>query len=481
VTHQARRDRLAANFWWIFAVIGFGSFLGPMSGSIVNVALPQIAASYGVDVQSIKWVVLSYLMVTTSLLPFTGKLGQKFGESRIYTAGFISYGIGSAACALAAHASVNVLVAARSLEAAGSALLFGVGSALVTRYVPPERRGLAFGLFGSIVGSALIAGPVIGGIIAGKYGWPWIFWVLVPVSVLGTIAALILLPEEPGSPTNMPALSSVLWIALVASATLLGEAFSKGLWIEYLPITLAAVVLSLVGLIFSEKRGQPLFDYDLFKIPVYSSGALANFLIFVVIYPLIIFLPFYLETYRALSPEHAGMFLAISPLFTILIGPGSGHLADRIGYRIPILGGLALNALGYCLMALGIYLNHLLLVGVSLGVMGIGGALFSGPMFAAMMGSVGPHQRALASSFGSLTRNMGFLAGTSLSAIAFGLLLWQRGGHALMLKARSEELANAVQLPDFQYAFGGVLIGCAVLTASALIIQRNFPNKPAHQ
>ena len=77
-------------------------------------------------------------MISTALLPFTGKLGQKFGESRIYTAGFVSYGIGSAACALAAHASVNVLVAARSLEAAGSALLFGVGSALVTRYVPPR-------------------------------------------------------------------------------------------------------------------------------------------------------------------------------------------------------------------------------------------------------------------------------------------------------------------------------------------------------
>lgn len=479
MSHQSRRDRLAANFWWIFAVIGAGSFLGPLSGSITNVALPAIAKGYGVDVQSVKWIVLVYLTVNTFLLPIVGKLGQKYGEARVYTIGFAVYCLGSIACALAVYGDLYTLVAARAFQAAGSALLFAVGSALVTHYVPAERRGLAFGLIGSIVATALIAGPVLGGLLA-SYGWQWIFWALVPVTIIGFIACLVLLPIDPGVPTDVPALSSLLWILVVVGVVLLGEAFSKGLWQQYLPLTAAFVVLAVLAFSYSERRGQPLFDYSLFRIPVYRMGALTNILIFIVIFALIILLPFYLIDYRGLDEIHAGMFLAISPLLSILIGPGSGHIADRIGYRMPVLGGLALNAVGYALMAAAIFSHALWLVGVSLGVMGIGGAIFSGPVFAAMMGSVAPQQRAMASSFGSLTRNLGFLAGTSLSAIAFGALLWVHGGRELMVAARTAELAKVVPEDAFTFAFGGVLIGSAVLTTIALLVAWKFPNKPAH-
>jgi MFS family permease len=482
--HARRRERLSANFWWIFAVIGAGSFLGPLSGSIVNVALPSIARGFSVDVQSAKWVVLAYLMVNTVLLPIVGKLGQKYGEARVYTIGFGVYCLGSIACALcgyavdAGHDGLWLLVGARVLQAAGSALLFAVGSALVTHYVPPERRGLAFGLIGSIVAIALVTGPVLGGVLADGLGWPWIFWVLVPVTLIGLVACLTLLPVDEPHGADIPAISSTLWAGVVIAATLLGEAFSKGLWVQYLPITLGLLVLSVIAFAYSERKGQPLFDYSLFRIAVYRMGAVTNILIFLVIFALIIFLPFYMIEYRGLSMKQAGMMLAISPLLSILIGPGSGHLADRIGYRFPVLGGLALNACGYALMAAAIYRDQLWLVGVSLGVMGAGGAIFSGPVFAAMMGSVSPQQRPLASSFGSLTRNLGFLGGTSLSAIAFGALLWRYGGYDLMLAARTSELHVVVAKPAFLFAFGGVLVGCAVLTTLALFMARKFPNRP---
>ncbi|MDQ3023658.1 MAG: MFS transporter [bacterium] len=518
-SHQRRRERLSANFWWIFAVIGAGSFLGPLSGSIVNVVLPSIARGFSVDVQSAKWIVLGYLMINTVLLPIVGKLGQKFGEARIYTIGFAIYCLGSITCALCSFAAdlgfngLLLLVAARALQACGSALLFGVGSALVTHYVPAERRGLAFGLIGSIVGIALVSGPVLGGALAANFGWPWIFWALVPVTLIGLAACLILLPlsggladdnaagstspsrDRPGSAqpsaepsgvqrsaehlTEIPAISSMLWVVIVVSATLIGEAFSKGLWLQYLPLTLTVLVFSVVGFAYSERLvGRTLFDYSLFRIPVFRMGALINILIFMVIFALIIFLPFYLEEYSRLDLLHVGLMLSISPLLSILIGPASGHIADRIGYRIPVLGGLALSVCGYALMALAIYSDTLLLVGISLGVMGIGGAVFHGPVFAAMMGSVSPQQRPLASSFGSLTSNLGFLSGTSLSAIAFGLLLWRYGGRGLMVDARTTELALAVDKPAFLFAFGGVLVGCAAAMALALALAWRFPNRP---
>ena len=213
---------------------------------------------------------------------------------------------------------------------------------------------------------------------------------LVPISVVGLIAALTILPVEPGVSANLPAWSSVLWVVIVASATILGETFSKGLWQQYLPLTLLLVVLSIVGFVVSERKGQPLFDYTLFKNAVYRMGALTNFMIFIVIYPLILFLPFYLQDYRGLSLGQSGLYLAISPVLSILVGPGSGHLADRIGYRVLVLGGLALNASGYALMAYGVQRDSLPLIAISLGVIGVGGALFSGPVFAAMMGKCHP-------------------------------------------------------------------------------------------
>lgn len=477
-----RAVRMLANPWLIFAVIGVGSFLGPLSGSITNVALPTIGKHFGADVQSVKWIVLSYLTVNTFLLPMAGKWGQRFGASRLYTMGFALYALGSAACGASAAFTFDTLVAARVFQACGSALLFATAGALVAKYIPVERRGLAFGLVGSIVAVALVTGPVVGGLICARFDWTWIFWLQVPVAVLGLLSCYLLLPHEPvNHPQPFPALSAITWVLLVSGLSIVGEAFSKGLWDEYLWLTVPATCIALLALLWTERRGPALFDYSMFRIQAFSLSVIGALMLNLIFFMLLLFLPFYLEDYVGIDLEKIGLLLGISPLASFISGPTSGHLSDRIGFRIPIISGMMLTAAGFFTLAGGVVWDRLWLVGLSLALLGLGSGMFGGPNFAAMMGSVANHQRPLASSMGSLTRNVGFMAGASVGSILFGLLLAQYGGRELMLAARSHVLTPA-SVPEtaFTFAFSRLVLVCGTLALLGVISCLRFPNRLEH-
>ncbi|GEM_PF-3107936 len=464
--------------WLLFAVVLIGSFLGPLSGSIINVALPSIAADYVIDVQTVKWVVLIYLLGSAALLPIVGKFGRWLGEARQFTAGLMIFTLAAAGCALAPHGSIAWLVVGRGVQAAGAALMFGMGPALVTRFIPTERRSLAFGIIGSVVAVALISGPPLGVVICDLLDWRWVFWVQVLVAAAGAVAAACLLPvdERDGAPV-IPVASIAGWFALMLGLVMISEAFSKGLWIEYLPLTGALTAAGIALFAFAETRRHRLFDYALFRYPAFWRGVIGSILLYLAIAVLILFMPFYLEDYLRLSTGMRGLLFSLSPLATVFAGPAAGHLADRIGFRVPVISGLVVALCGLTLMAWATTVDLLWAFGLGSAVMGAGTGLFSGPNFSAMMGSVSTAQRSIASGMSTLTRNIGFLVGTSVGALGFGLMLAAYGGRELMLAARTQQLAEAVPYDAFIYAFSRALGISAVLIVIALIVSLGFPNR----
>lgn len=490
-THKSQRaTRLHGNPWTIFIVVGLGSFLGPLSGSIVNVALPSIGVFFGTDVQSTKWVVLVYLMVATFLLPMAGKWGQRYGEGRLYTSGLAVYVLGSILCALTAYSPYRdllMLVGARAVQACGSSLMFATGGALVAKYIPVERRGIAFGLVGSIVAMALISGPVLGGVICAFSSWEWVFWLLVPVAITGFVASILVLPPEGPERVEfrLPIWSSAAWSVLVIAITLIGEAFSKGLWVHFLWFTTLVVCAALLWFVQAEKRGPSLFDYSMFSITTFRMAAQGAVMVNVIVFVLTLLMPFYLDVYLEMSQIHIGLLLGMAPLCSFFFGPIAGHIADKTGYRLPIIAGLVTMVVGYALLVLATANESQLYLAVGFGLLGAGSGMYGGPNFAAMMSSVLPTQRPLASSFGSLTRNIGFLAGTSLGSIALGLYLAHYGrvhhvSHNLMQAARNEVLSpQSVPEDAFVYAFSHVLLLCAIGCILVLLASLRFPNRPA--
>lgn len=466
------------NPWVLFAVLLMGSFLGPLSGSIINVALPSIGADYAIDVQTVKWVVLIYLLGSASLLPVVGKLGHWIGEGRQYTAGMIIFTIAAAACAFAPDSGISWLVIWRGIQSIGAALMFGMSPALVTRYVPGKRRSLAFGIIGSVVAVALITGPALGVIICDLLDWRWIFGVLLFAGAVTSVAASILLPpdQRAGRPV-IPFVSIAGWFMLILGLVMVGEAFSKGFWIEHLPLTGALTAIGIGIFAFGETRRHRLFDYTLFHYAAFEQGVISSILIYLSISVLILFMPFYLEDYEKLSTGMRMLFFSLSPISTIFAGPLGGSFADRIGFRLPIIAGLLAAMTGLVVMAWATISGQLWLFGLGSAITGAGNGLFSGPNFSAMMGSVSAAQRSIASSMSTLTRNIGFLIGTSLGALVFGLLLAAAGGRDLMIAARTHQLAEVVPYDAFVFSFSRALLMSAVLVAVALVICLRYPNR----
>jgi MFS family permease len=171
----------------VLFVLMVGTFLAPLDASIVNIALPSIASELNQTVSAVGWVATAYLLTNAALLLSMGRLGDVWGLRRVYVSGMLLFGGGSALCA--ASSSLGMLVAARVVQAVGASMLFAAGPALVTRAFPAERRGAALGMISLSVSAGLLVGPSLGSLLVGTFGWPAIFIVNVPLSIV--VAAIV--------------------------------------------------------------------------------------------------------------------------------------------------------------------------------------------------------------------------------------------------------------------------------------------------
>jgi MFS family permease len=356
--------------------------------------------------------------------------------------------------------------------------MFGMGPALLTLYFPAERRSLAFGITGSVVALALITGPPLGVVLCDLLDWHWVFWVQVPVALAGVIVCSILLPADVRHKRPLIPVASILsWFVFVAALILLSEAFSKGLWFSYWPLTTFVTIAALLLLIYAESRPLTLFNYTVLRYPAFWRGVIAAVLLYLAISTMILLMPFYLEDYLRLPTWEKGLIFGASPLATAFFGPAAGHLADRIGFRLPVIAGLVIFIISLPVMIWSLAASSLWAFILAFALMGMGSGLFSGPNFAAMMGSVSSAQRSVASSMSTLTRNLGFLLGLSLGSLLFGLELSWLAGTSMMHAARTQELASVVPLEVFKAAFERLLLINAALLIVALAFSLRFPNR----
>jgi MFS family permease len=483
-----------------------GTFLGPLGGVIVGVSLPTIAGEFHVGLQTVKWVILIYQLVMTFLLPVVARLGRRFGESRLFVLGFCIDGAGALVSGLIPGGMFWLLIVVRALQAVGAALLFALFSALVTRLVPPERRGVGFGLAGAVVGLSILIAPPLGGVLCAFMSWRWVFFVQLPFHVLGAVQGWRLLPRDPvGRREPEPWAGIGLWLVLVSALELLAEACSHGWQPRWAALLAGAALAALAAFVFSERGRLPLFNYAVFRFRAFWMGALGTLSINLVFQVMILLLPFYFETYLRYAPERMGLFLGLSPLATLVAAPLAGALSDRLGPRWVALSGFALGAAGFALMAwrgLGQGLaataaaggglaagggagggagtvagGSLLALGAGLALLGAAGGFFNSPVIATMMGSVGPELRPYASSVGSLTRNLGFVAGTTLGSLWLAQFMALRGWHGGA--ALQEAGSFSAPAGPFTYALTAVFWICAAWCALLAVAYGWYPNQRA--
>lgn len=401
--------------WYVMAAVGMGIFLATIDGSIVNIALPTLVRNLNTDFATVQWVVLAYLLTVTTLMLSVGRLADMIGKKSIYTVGFIVFTLGSVFCGLAP--SIYWLIAFRVLQALGAAMIMALGMGIITEAFPPNERGKALGISGSIVSVGIVIGPTLGGFLIDALTWRWIFFVNLPVGIVGTLMVIrfvpAIIPVGKQRFDYWGALSLFLSLLSLLSALTLGQQLGfTDLWT--LLLFVIGVFLLLVFIAIELRTKQPMIDLRLFKNRLFSISLITGFLTFVAIAGTIILIPFYLEEVLGYDTRQVGLLLAVVPISLGITSPLSGTLSDRYGTRPITVIGLVILLIGY--YALSSLDTHTSVISYLIRFLpiGIGMGIFQSPNNSAIMGTAPSERLGIVSGMLAITRSLGQAAGIAI-------------------------------------------------------------------
>ncbi|HEY0409378.1 MAG TPA: DHA2 family efflux MFS transporter permease subunit [Candidatus Dormibacteraeota bacterium] len=344
-------DVTPGNWALPLTVLVVGMFMSILDTDIVNVAVPTMQRDFGATTDQVQWVATIYTLMLGIVVPASGWLGDRYGLDRIYNVALVAFAAGSALCGVAW--SLNSLLFFRVVQAIGGGLMPAVSMAMLYKIVPPQKLGVAMGLFGLGVLFAPTVGPTIGGYLVEYVNWRLIFYINVPIGALGLIAALMALPRFPRIAGQRFDLGGFLTVSTGLFALLL--ALSKGAdwgWSSYRILGLAALgVLSLAAFVVVELSvAEPLLDVHVFRYWNFTLSLILISVLFAGLFGLYFYIPLFLQEGEGLGALQAGLLLLLPALLTGLTMPISGKIYDRIGARWPAAIGCLVVAYGTYLM-----------------------------------------------------------------------------------------------------------------------------------
>ncbi len=414
-------DKEFSGKWGVMLVVGIGTFMSTLVSSSINVSLPPIADFFGVAFSTVAWVSLAYLLTATSLLLPFGRAADLVGRRSVYISGFLVFVTGSALCALSV--SVLQLILSRGLQGVGGAMLMSCGPALITRFFPPNQRGKALGILGTIVAAGLTMGPPLGGFLVEALGWRSIFYVNIPIGFLGIAAGWVILKERASQPLKQKfdLKGAVFFVFSLVLLLLALDSFQKLGWrsVGMQWFLAGSLFFASMFLVNETKVDHPLIDLSFFRHRLFALANLSALVNFVCLLSVTFLMPFYLERVLGAPTSRVGMILIAVPLCSSVIAPLSGSLSDRIGSRFLSSFGLFLVGISlFSLLGLKADSNYADVV-FRLIILGVGVGMFSSPNTSSVMGSVGGKNLGVAAAVLATMRNLGMGIGVALTSSIF--------------------------------------------------------------
>ena len=402
--------------WWTLGAVAFGLFMIMLDNTIVNVALPAIEHSLHMSISSLEWIVTAYALTFAALLITGGKLGDMFGRRKMFIVGLVVFTLASLACGLAP--SAGFLIGARAVQGIGAALMNPATLSIITATFPPKERGQAIGIWAGVSALALAIGPLLGGLIVDNINWHWIFYVNVPVGVVGIVVSYFFIKESRDTSheqsIDLPGLVTS-GASLLALSYALIEGNNHG-WTspEILGLFAGAAVLLAAFILLEMRQRLPMLDLSLFKIGSFVGANLVAMLVSLGMFGVFFYISLYVQNILGYSPTKAGAIFLPMTILIIVVAPIAGKLSDRIGSRW--LMGAGMGILGVSLLLyqrIGLHTGFWsLLPQLLLG--GIGMALTMSPMTSAAMGSVPIDKAGVGSGVLNSFRQMGGSLGIAL-------------------------------------------------------------------
>lgn len=427
----------------ILAVVAITSFMGTFLISSINIALPSIEKTFGLNAVMLSWVVTSFLLATAMFLLPAGRWSDLSGVKKLYKAGLIIFTLSSLLCGLAP--SGGWLIAARYLQGIGAAFTNTTGQAILVGNFPPENRGRVLGISVSSVYLGLSFGPFLGGILTQQVGWRSIFFAAAVLGLLSTLVAYKFLDkDEPAAKTNQKmSLKGVIFFMAGLVCLVYGSSLIPGSvgWFIMAGGLLAMVIFWKI----ETKAKMPVVDTRLFtKNRMFAFSNLAALINYGSTSAIVFFLSLYLQKIQHLTPQQAGLILIAQPIMMTLFSPLVGRLSDRHEPRYFATTGMAMCSIGLASMStLHADTPHWLIIAILIWV-GLGFALFSSPNMNIIMSSVDRTQYGQASGSAASMRVVGQITGMTIVTLLFAGLF---GGKAI------DQVSDALFLIAMKWGF----------------------------
>jgi EmrB/QacA subfamily drug resistance transporter len=448
---------------WVVAATVLGSGVAFLDGTVVNVALPAIGADLGTSLAGLQWTVNAYLITLSSLLLLGGSLGDRLGRRRVFVAGLATFTAASVVCGLAPNAPF--LIAARTLQGAGGALLVPGSLAIIAATFHSDDRGKAIGAWSGLAGVASSVGPFLGGWLIDAVSWRLIFLINVPIAAVAIWITVRHVPETRAATEDPLDLAG----AALATTALAGLSYAA---IQHRGggalVAGVAGLAALVAFVIVERAStHPMLPLQLFRSPQFTGANLTTFAVYAGLGGALFLVVLRLQVSLGYSALEAGAALVPFTVIMLLLSPRAGALGQRVGARLPMTVGPIIAGSGIFLLS-GVQPGDTYATGVLPGVagFGLGMAITVAPLTAAVLGSVDDERAGVASGVNNaVARLAGLLAVAALPALA---------GIATAGPIRDgidAGYGSAVRIAAVTTAFGGLV--------AALLVGRTAPVRPA--
>ena len=465
----------------VVALVCLGLSMTTFDSSIVSIGLPPIAHAVNIPLAgAVEWIVICYLVTFGGLLLSFGRLSDIIGRSPVWLAGLVVFTIGSAVSGAAS--SLGILIAARSLQGIGGALIFSTSAALLTDAVPETQRGhaLGWGVVATALGAS--AGPTVGGLLTAYASWRWIFYVNLPFGLVAVLASLRLLPPTIQHGREKLDPWGALLLAVALAALTLGLSFGQE-WGWTSSRTLGILVLGVTALIagiFAERRlADPIIDLHLFTNRTFVSAVVSLLCAMLALFAVGFLFAFYGEQLRGFTANHTGLLLTPFPVAMAIVSPSAGALSDRVGSHWLAPLGLAITAVALLLMTQLDTTSPTPAIAWRLALAGAGLGLFLAPNTSALMSAAPDSEKGMASGVFATAR----ITGESLSIAVAGAVFTGLGGAgargALAVMPVGDARRPALEAV-FLHGFHAALATCAVFAAVGAFaaLLRSGPGHP---
>jgi EmrB/QacA subfamily drug resistance transporter len=398
----------------VLAICCMSLLIVSLDNTALNVALPSLQRELHASTSGLQWSVDAYTLVLASLLMLSGSTADRIGRKRVFVTGLVIFGAGSLLCSLAS--SLELLVVFRMVQAIGGSMLNPVAMSIITNtFTVPRERARAIGAWGAVVGIAMAAGPLVGGLLVESVGWRSIFWVNLPVALTAILLTLRFVPESraPRARRSDP-VGQVLVMALFGSLTyaiIEAPSASTGTVVPFAVVALAA----LLGLLrYEPRRAEPLIDLRFFRSAPFSGATVIAVSAFAALGGFLFLSTLYLQNVRGLDALHAGLYMLPLAGPTFVCAPLAGRLVGARGPRLPLLiAGSAMTVSSLLFAAFEFETSDLTLV-IGYVLFGVGFGFVNAPITNTAVSGMPRSQAGVAAAVASTSRQVGQTLGVAV-------------------------------------------------------------------